>query len=131
MKVTAKVEKGGAASYSCKVDGSVGKWVLVGYGKTADEAIDDLEASCREAYEDTGDETYLHLEKEYVFDVGSLFSHYGFLNIEGVARLAGIPSSVLRQYACGARSPRKDKTQKIEDAIRTISRQTQRVVLYA
>ncbi len=131
MKVVAFVEKGGRKSFSCRLDKTISKCMAIGYGNTAREAIDDLAVSCREAYEMSKDETFLNLEIEYRFDVGSLFDYYGFLNIEGVASLVGISASVLRQYASGVRQPREDKLRMIEDGLKQASEQLQRVVLCA
>lgn len=131
MKVTAFVEKGGRKSFSCRLDETISKCLVIGYGNTAQEAIDDLAVSCREAYEMSNDETFLNLEIEYRFDVGSLFDYYSFLNIEGMASLTGISASVLRQYASGARQPREDKLKLIEEGLRKASEQLQRVVLCA
>lgn len=131
MKVTVNVGRGGKNSYDCIVRPKIKDFTLVGYGSTAKEAIEDLEISCNDAAKMTGDDVFLNLEKEYVFDVGSMFNYYDFLNIEGVAKLSGIKPSVLRQYASGVRNPKPEKLRLISDAVRTASRKIQCVVLGA
>ena len=81
MKVVALVEKGGRRSFSCRLEQSISKHQLIGYGTSAKEAMEDLEVTCQEMSDLFGDSTFLGLEKEYRFDVGSLFDFYSFLNI--------------------------------------------------
>ena len=90
-----------------------------------------MEVTCQEMSDLFGDSTFLGLEKEYRFDVGSLFDFYSFLNIEGIAKLTGISASVLRQYASGVRTPREDKLKEIEAGIHAASQQIHSVVLCA
>lgn len=131
MKVVALVEKGGRRSFSCRLEQSISKHQLIGYGTSAKEAMDDLEVTCQEMASMFGDDSFLGLEKDYRFDVGALFDFYSFLNIEGIAKLSGISASVLRQYASGVRTPREDKLKALEAGLHAASRQINSVVLCA
>ena len=130
MRIKAFVERANGQSYSCCAEKEVCKCLLVGYGKTAKEAIDDFYVSYEELKTMDGD-SVPDVEFELKFDVGSLFNYYSFLNIEGIARLSGIKPSVLRQYASGTRHPKDEKLKMLEDGLRKASEQIQRVGLRA
>lgn len=101
---------------------------LVGYGSTAKEAISDFYVSYEELKQRDGD-AVPEVEFSFQFDVGSLFNYYSFLNIEGIAKLAGISPAVLRQYASGARNPKESTLQTIRMALVEAAKQLERVVL--
>lgn len=120
MRINAFVEKANGHSFSCCAEETVCNCLLVGYGKTAREAIDDFFVSYEELKERDGESVPV-IEVSYKFDVGSLFSYYSFLNIEGMAKISGISPSVLRQYASGARSPKDANLKLLEDGLRKVA----------
>lgn len=70
------------------------------------------------------------LDIEYRFDVGALFSYYGFLNITGVAKEIGINPSVMRQYAIGVRKPSEERKSRILQGFAKLSDKMRGVVLF-
>ena len=91
---------------------------LYGDGKTARKAIDDFylcyeeeKQDCREKGKEVPD-----LEFKFIFDIGAFFSFY-MINVSAFAAYAGMNASLLRQYACGLKSPTKATIKKIKDAI--------------
>lgn len=91
---------------------------LHGDGKTARKAISDF-CQCYEEEKqfclDEGKEAP-ELEFEFVFDIGAFFSYY-LINVSAFAEYAGMNASLLRQYACGLKSPTKATIDKIRAAI--------------
>ena len=130
MKVTASVRKANGHSFSCVAETMFCNCLLAGYGKTAREAVEDFHASYRELRQMDGDKVP-EIEVELRFDVGSLFSYFSYLNIEGVAAKSGINSSVMRQYASGVRTPKAERLQVIERGMKDISKEMQCVELFA
>ena len=91
---------------------------LHGDGKSARKAIDDFYLCYEEEkqyFQEQGKEAP-DLEFEFIFDIGAFFSYY-LINVTGFAEYAGMNASLLRQYACGLKSPSKYTIGKIRDAI--------------
>lgn len=91
---------------------------LIGDGKTARKAIDDFYLCYEEEKQwcrKQGKEEP-QLEFEFVFDIGAFFSYY-CINVTAFAQYAGMNASLLRQYACGLKSPTTQTIRKIRDAI--------------
>lgn len=91
---------------------------LIGDGKTARKAIDDFLISYEEEKQwcrEQGKEEP-QLEFEFVFDIGAFFSYY-CINVTAFAQYAGINPSLLRQYACGLKSPSKQTIKKLCEQI--------------
>ncbi len=130
MKIVASVRKANSSSYSCLADVMVSNCLLAGYGKSARDAVEDFYASYRELREMDGD-TVPEIEVELKFDVGSLFSYFSFLNIEGLAAHSGIRPSAMRQYASGVRKPNAERLQQIQQNLLEISQEIQRARLFA
>lgn len=130
MKITVSVRKANSQNYSCIADSMVSNCLLAGYGKSAKEAVEDFYTSYRELCQMDGDKVP-EIEVELRFDVGSLFSYFSYLNIEGVATKSGINASVMRQYASGVRTPKIERLQLIEQRIKEISKEMQCVELLA
>ncbi len=91
---------------------------LVGDGKTARKAIDDFRLCYEEEkqYSKEQGREVPNLEFEFIFDIGAFFSYY-MINVSAFAKFAGINASLLRQYACGLKSPTKNTIGKIREAI--------------
>ena len=105
--------------FSCFMVGeNSGLTGLHGEGKTARKAIDDFylcyedeKAYCQEQGKEAPE-----LEFEFIFDIGAFFSYY-LINVSGFAEYAGMNASLLRQYACGLKSPTGKTIGKIREAI--------------
>ena len=91
---------------------------IIGYGKTARKAIDDFYVCYEEerAWQREHGREPVELEFEFVFDVGAFFSYY-CINVTAFAQYAGMNGSLLRQYACGLKSPSKQTIDKLREAI--------------
>jgi hypothetical protein len=123
------VEKAGKNSFTCRMEKSYSKCLAIGYGSTAKEAMEDFSDVCAEFYEETGDKHFLNPEVTYVFDIATMFSTQKYLSIEGVASIAGIKPSVLRQYASGVRKPKSETVQLVQKALQSLATQLNSVVL--
>jgi hypothetical protein len=66
-----------------------------------------------------------HLEH----DLEAFFFHFKALNISEVARLAGLNSALVRQYASGVKTASSAQSKKIEEAVHFLGRQLQNVKL--
>ena len=105
--------------FSCFMVGkNIGLTGLVGDGKTARKAIDDFRLCYEEEkqYSKEQGREVPNLEFEFIFDIGAFFSYY-MINVSAFAKFAGINASLLRQYACGLKSPTKNTIGKIREAI--------------
>lgn len=63
------------------------------------------------------------LEFDYKMDIPSFVGFYGIIKQSTIARLAGINSSLLRQYARGIKKPSIKQARKIEKAIHQLGRE--------
>jgi hypothetical protein len=69
------------------------------------------------------------IEFEIQHDLSGLFDHKSYLSISSVAKLAGISSSLMRQYASGVKNPSTDRLKVIQKAIHEIGRDLQTIKL--
>ena len=121
MKTIALIEKG--------KDGKFGIFTpdinstIIGEGNTVAEAKADFENSLMEiiqSYKEDGIELpeELHnIEFEYKYDISSVFNYYSWINITQFAKIAGINSSLMRQYTTGKTYISDAQTRKIETAL--------------
>jgi len=58
-----------------------------------------------------------HIEYSIEYDLTTLFQIFDALQISAVAKLAGIDSGLMRQYASGTKSASAKHAKKIEDAV--------------
>lgn len=129
-KVTAIIEKAADGQYSCYVPEMIGGYGLAGYGGTAREAMDDLQTSLAEVCEMEAAEgrSVPAIEFEYKYDMQSFFNRFDYLNITKIGERAGINSTLLRRYACGAAKAGQkqyDKLRKVvEDCIADLQKAT-------
>lgn len=130
MKITASVRKANGHSYSCVADTLVSDCLLAGYGKTAQEAVRDFYTSYDELRQLDG-ESVPEMEVSFKFDVGSMFSYFSYLSIEGIAAKSGINPSAMRQYASGIRTPKTERLKMIEEKMKDISKEIQCVKLFS
>lgn len=61
------------------------------------------------------------LEFVYKYDMQTFFNYFSFLNISKIGEMAGINSSLLRQYASGAAMAGEKQYNKIKDCINRIA----------
>ena len=105
--------------FSCFMVGEdAGLTGLHGDGKTARKAIDDFYSCYEEEKKDLREKGIEapDLEFRFIFDIGAFFSYY-MINVSAFAAYAGMNASLLRQYACGLKSPTKATIKKVKDAI--------------
>lgn len=105
----------GKGKLSCFATESVGNCGLFGYGRTAREAMEDIQLSvqeCREMAAEKGQDFPEEIEFDFRLDIGSFFD-YNPLDVTATAKYIGINPSVLRQYVSGIREPRQKQIGKI------------------
>ena len=105
--------------FSCFMVGEdAGLTGLHGDGRTARKAIDDFYLCYEEEKQDCIEKgiEVPDLKFRFIFDIGAFFSYY-MINVSAFAAYAGMNASLLRQYACGLKSPTKVTIKKVKDAI--------------
>lgn len=111
------VERGkGKGNFSCFATENVGNCGLFGYGRTAREAMEDIQVSvqeCREMAAEEGEDFPDEIEFDFRLDVGSFFDYYP-LDVTATAKYIGINPSVLRQYVSAIREPQQKQIDKIK-----------------
>ncbi|HZK97525.1 MAG TPA: hypothetical protein VFC67_25210 [Prolixibacteraceae bacterium] len=120
MRTTALIEKG--------KDGTFGiftpdlKSTIIGEGKTVAEAKEDFNNSVNEVllyFQESGKEApgeLQNIEFEFKYDLASIFDYYNFINVSKFAQVAGINSSLMRQYKTGKQYISENQVSKIEEA---------------
>ena len=58
---------------------------------------------------------------EYSYDLSGFFEQFNALKINAIAELAGLNSSLVRQYATGAKSASVTQVQKIQKAVHQLA----------
>ena len=109
----------GKDMFACFMVGSHdGLTGLHGDGKTARKAISNFYTCYEEEKQfcQTEDKAAPELEFEFIFDIGAFFNYY-LINVSAFAEYAGMNASLLRQYACGLKSPTKATIDKIRAAV--------------
>ena len=91
---------------------------LVGTGKTARKAVADFYVCYEEEKESCRKDGRKEpeLEFEFIFDIGAFFSYY-CINVTAFAEYSGMNASLLRQYACGLKTPSKQTIEKLRGLI--------------
>lgn len=87
-------------------------------------------------HEKNGDGFWLKSETKYVqsemvYDLQAFLSEYDFLNASAIARHAILNESLVRQYATGKKYPSIEQAKKLEDFIHNLTKDLQKVPLYA
>lgn len=123
MKVTVIMEKATDGYYSCYVEDELDGFGLMGHGATAEEAKKDMLLAYDEIKEMFSQEgkDISGLEFVYKYDMQTFFNYFSFLNISKIGEMAGINSSLLRQYASGAAMAGEKQYNKIKDCINRIA----------
>jgi len=120
MKVKVIIEKGKDNRFSAYMDYYELDFGLSGFGKTAQEAINDF----YECYEEEKNmqlregKTATDLEFEIQYDLNSFLDYYsGILSKSGLEKITGINQKQLWHYSSGKRRPKIETTMKIQDRI--------------
>lgn len=123
MKVTVIMEKATDGYSSCYVEDELDGFGLMGHGATAEEAKKDMLLAYDEIKEMFSQEgkDISELEFVYKYDMQTFFNYFSFLNISKIGEMAGINSSLLRQYASGAAMAGEKQYNKIKDCINRIA----------
>lgn len=130
MGVEGELGKKNFSTYAIdKIEGKYGG--IHGYGKTAREAIEDTYVAIGEmkSLAKEENENFPDFDVAFVFDVGSLFSYYPYLNISAVAEKMHINASLMRKYASGISRPSKKRLSEIQNCIAEISTELHNVNL--
>ncbi|GHT83126.1 hypothetical protein FACS189467_8560 [Bacteroidia bacterium] len=120
MKTTALIERGKDGTYGVYTPDI--NSVIIGEGNTVAEAKADFMNSVKEikeAYHEHGDklpDELNDIEFEFKYDVSALFNVYNWINATQFAKVAGINSSLMRQYKQGLSYISEAQTMKIERA---------------
>ena len=89
---------------------------LYGYGKSAEEAINDLRTVCDEAREFCPE--LPELEFNVLYEVPSFLQEYaGVFSLAGLEKITGIHQKQLGHYLNGNKRPRPETTHRIEEAL--------------
>lgn len=130
MKVTAIMEMGPDGLFSCSVANDENLHTgIAGYGKSANEAKEDMLQCYREMNEilvEEGKEP-LDLDFDFKIDIQSFFSIFPFFNISRIADMAGINQSLLRQYASGISQPSDKQYVRLSNAINRIKQDLSKI----
>lgn len=125
MKVSVIIEKANDGYYSCYVDEELDGFGLIGHGETAEDAKKDMLSSyqeMKEMFQEEGKDIP-ELEFAYKYDMQAFFNYFSFLNITKIGELAGINSSLLRQYASGTAMAGQKQYDKIKKCISKITQE--------
>ena len=131
MRTIALIEKG--------KDGTFGIYTpdlehtIIGEGRSVEEAKMDFENSVKEmlaSYTDRSmPEELKGLEFQFKYDLSSLFDYFKFVNVTQFAKIAGISSSLMRQYKAGNTYVSEKQVGKIEKALHKIGNELSDVKL--
>jgi len=97
------------------------------YGKTIKDVIANLKEIVTDYVKNEGsnDKYWSKIDLSKVefdikYHVEAFFQEHNYLNVSGVAKIAGVNPGLLRQYTSGVKSPSIDQIKKIETALRKI-----------
>lgn len=120
-------------SYSCFADDKAPiNYGLIGEGKTVKEAIDEwnaMYAAMKQSYAEDN-MPFVEAEFSFTYDVPSFLAYYGgLITFKGLAKLTGISTAQLSQYATGYRNPSPKTTAKIQEGLRSFAKELSQVSL--
>ena len=126
-KILVIVEKGTDGYYWCRTEEAINNTFLTSSGKTVAEAKRDLqdcyEEAKADAYENGAD--WEDVEFEYKFDLQSFFNYFSFLNVNDIARRAGINESLMRQYNGGFKKAGEKTYHRLSACVAEIKKELQ------
>lgn len=132
MKVKAIIETGKNLNFDIYTDDDSLDFMLLGQGKSIEEAKMDLENSKEEmkaVYEAEGEcFDFDDLEFEYVFDIVS-FLKYSPFTLTGLSKATGINSKQLSHYVTGYRRPSQKTIKRIQSGVSNFAETFRNVVL--
>jgi len=113
-------------------------YLPVTFGNSKQEVLQNLKELIKDyqKHEKNGDNFWLKLDTEALqfeiaYDLQSFFSEHDFLNASAIARHANMNESLVRQYATGKKFPSVEQAKKLEDTIRQLTKELNKVSLYA
>jgi len=113
-------------------------YLPVTFGNSKKEVLQNLKELIKDyqKHERNGDSFWLKLDIEALqfeiaYDLQSFFSEHDFLNASAIARHANMNESLVRQYATGKKFPSVEQAKKLEDTIRQLTKELNKVSLYA
>ncbi len=123
------IERASDGGYSCFVSNETPlKNGILGYGKTVQEAKDDLQTSYREAMEMFGEVP--DVEFTYVYDTASFLQAFSKkMSLAGLQTITGINRKQLSHYVNGNSRPSKATTEKIVSGLRRFQHELQEISL--
>lgn len=97
-----------------------------------DEAntLQELESQMRNLLHDFHDLDPTAITFDIKYDLSSLFEKFAVLKISTVAELAGINSSLLRQYVNGIKHPSEAQAKKIEETLHDIGSELKNISVH-
>lgn len=125
MNTTVLIEKGQDGKFSVYApDINI---TIIGQGDSVADAKKDFENSFSAIIANYGDrklpEELQGIEFEYKYDVASVFNYYSFINVTRFAKLAGINSSLMRQYKSGVTYISGQQAERIEKQLHLIGKE--------
>lgn len=125
MNTTVLIEKGQDGKFSVYApDINI---TIIGQGDSVADAKKDFENSFSAIIANYGDrklpEELQGIEFEYKYDVASVFNYYSFINVTQFAKLAGINSSLMRQYKSGVTYISGQQAERIEKQLHLIGKE--------
>ncbi len=133
MDTIALIEKGSDGRYGIYTPDI--EHTIIGAGDSVSEAKIDFENSVNEmiaSYKESNRTLPTELQGIrfiYKYDLASLFNFYSFINVSGFAKIAGINSSLMRQYKTGKVYISEAQISKIETAFNKIGNEMSAVKL--
>jgi hypothetical protein len=116
-KIEATIERGPDGNYNVFTDYELPGYGMMGFGDTAEAAVEDFKASYNEACEMLAAEgkTAPELTFEFSYDVASFLDFFTkILSKPGLEKITGINQKQLWHYASGERKPRPETVHKIQ-----------------
>ncbi|MCH4182053.1 MAG: pilus assembly protein HicB [Prevotella sp.] len=126
-KVRVTVEKASDGNFWCRTEEEINDTFLTSEGATVEEAKKDLLDCYEEARLDAEEEgkEFKKVEFEYKYDLQSFFNYFSFLNINEIARRAGVNPSLMRQYKGGFKNAGEKTYERLSKCINDIKRELQ------
>ena len=133
MNVKVIVEKGKDNLYSAVMDYYDFDFGLSGFGKTAQEAIDDFYLCWNEekAFQAKEGKTPPELEFEILPDVGAFLNLFsGILSKSGLQEITGINQKQLWHYQHGTRKPTIQTKQRMQTGLHSFAKKIEKCNFY-
>lgn len=125
-------EKNGTYSIFVDDDAPI-NYGLIGEGKSVSDAISEWNSmyeAMKQSYE-KDNMPFVEAAFKFVYDVPSFLSYYSnFISLKGLSKLTGISAAQLSQYATGYRNPSPKTTEKIQNALHSMSQELSQIALF-